>query len=589
MPRTYLLRYDPPPRTPVIDGEVYDPYKRSHEFGDSDSQAKLHEQLLTMSCAYYASHIIIGPPQHPYRGKFLLGKHHEVWDGAIREHRRILTRAQRDGGKSFFWCCAFPIWKADKNHPGCEIYIFSASQTLAEDRLATAVGQIEKNEKLQYLIPVGRDRTWSKREIKTTNGTLIRARGWGTRIRGGHPEYIVCDDPLDDHSLYSETVRNRATDFYFSAIVNMAHPDQQVVICSTPMHFADLYGKIEETKMYFVCDFPALDESGEPLFPERYDKAALEAKRQEVGPTRFAREFMCRPLTDEASLFPSHLFTGNDVRVPYRLGMPAAYWEEKGMMRYAGVDIAMSAEIGSDYFVIFTAAVDEQGRRWIVDIVRERGWGFQRQKDAIKECYAKYLPEVIHIESNQMQRVWPETLAEETGMNLRMFFTSGTAGSQPPKFWKKGMTTISVNKHHIDRGVPSLRVSLENRKWRIPRGDAHAIEMTDYWIGELQCISLQDGKVVSVGEHDDLVYGTWMADTAIRISGGLAAYWAGSDIAEGAVQPLMGVPQAGMDQLGPSLADLEEDDGFDPFGLKDQGGTNPLAMKPGIIGPSDNF
>jgi hypothetical protein len=302
-----------------------------------------------------------------------------------------------------------------------------------------------------------------------------------------------------------------------------------VVAHNTPMHNADLYGKIEETGRYWVKDFPALNEDGEPLFPERYSKEALADKAQELGPTRFAREFLVRPLTDEASLFPSHLFTGSDVRLPYKLGLPASYWEERGMLRYVGVDIAISAEIGSDYFVIFTAAVDRHGKRWIVDIVRERGMPYQAQKDAIRDAYHKYLPEIIHIEANQAQRVWADDLTQENSLPIRKFFTSGTAGSQPIQDWKKGMTQLTVNKHHLDRGIPALRLSLENRRWRIPRGDERAIEMTDIWMGELQCMSLQDGKVVSVGEHDDTCLATWMCDTAIRLSGGLTAYWAGGE------------------------------------------------------------
>ena len=46
---------------------------------------------------------------------------------------------------------------------------------------------------------------------------------------------------------------------------------------------------VEETKRYYVMDYPALNEDGEPLFPERYSAEALQDKAQEIGPTRFAR------------------------------------------------------------------------------------------------------------------------------------------------------------------------------------------------------------------------------------------------------------------------------------------------------------
>jgi len=577
-----LLRYCPPPRTPVVNGVQTDPFSRSQKFETRESRDKLHEQLLIMSLSYYAVEMLQGPAKSPYRGRVLLGKHHLELDEALREHRRLLVRAARDHGKSFYFCVAYTIWKAHKNHPGSLGYIFSASQTLAEERLKEMTDQLESNDKVNHLVPVGKDRVWSRREVKTTTGTLIRARGWGTKVRGGHPHWIIADDCLDDHSLYSETVRQRSVDFFFSAITNMVVPDGQIVVDGTPLHQTDLYSKIEETGRYFVRNYPARDaKTGEPLFPERYSVAALKDKETEIGPTRFAREFLVQPLTDASSLFPSHLFAG-DVRLPYKVGLPAEYWEKMGAIRYSGVDIAMSSEIGSDYFVIFTLAVDGRGRRWIVDIFRERGLPFQAQKDAIKECYAKYLPEVIHIEANQMQRVWPEEIINETAIPIRSFFTSGV---QPKHEWKKGMTSVTMNKHHLDRGVPSLRLSLENRLWRIPRGDATSIEKTDTWMGELQCLSLQGGRVVSVGEHDDVAMACWMADTAVRLSGGIAHYWAG-DTADAGQDPFDTAPvikdaavmrpDKGAEPVAESGVEVEDD--WDPFGLKLVGEGRPPTL-----------
>jgi hypothetical protein len=180
------------------------------------------------------------------------------------------------------------------------------------------------------------------------------------------------------------------------------------------------------------------------------------------------------------------------------------------------VDIAMSAETGGDYFVIFTVAVDGRGNRWVANLRREKGMSFQAQLDAIKDEYYLMKPETILIEANQMQRVWTDEIVRETDIPVKKFFTTGVGGTQPAQPWKKGATSISVNKHHLDRGVP-LRISLENRKWRIPRGDEKSIELTDYWIGEMGAIGWIDGKVQSVGEHDDMPMACWMTNTAVTM------------------------------------------------------------------------
>jgi hypothetical protein len=474
-----------------------------------------------------------------------------------------LIRAARDHGKSYFWDVAFPIWKAEFYQPS-DIYIFSSSQSMAEDRLNETRRELLNNPRHAHLLPSGNiDRIWNKRELVVgPSRTRIRARGWGVRVRGGHPPVIVCDDVLDDRCLYSETIRKKAEDYFFSVLVGMITPEGQIIVCGTPFHFADLYAKIEETKVYAVSTFKALNRGADgeltSLFPERYSVAQLLHKRdREIGTARFAREYQAQPLTDEASLFPSHLFEGKGIRVPYKLGMPAAYWEERGAVRYAGVDIAMSSSSSADYFVMFSVAVDPQGNRWIANIRRKKGLGFQQQLDIIKEEFALLRHDVIHIESNQMQRVWTDELRATTDLPIRAFFTSGVQPAQP---WKRGMTSITMGKHSLDRGVPSLRMGLENKKWRIPRGDAKAIAATDIWIGEMQCMSMQGGKVVSVGEHDDLVMACWMTETAVQL-GGASFYFVGDEEKTREVKEIPRISPAKKEEEFPT------EDGFDPFGL----------------------
>jgi hypothetical protein len=107
-------------------------------------------------------------------------------------------------------------------------------------------------------------------------------------------------------------------------------------------------------------------------------------------------------------------------------------------------------------------------------------------------------------------------------------------------------------------------------------------------MGELQCISFQDGKVVSVGEHDDTVMACWMADTAIRLSGGLAWSFAGAEQDKPQVTEVQGIPvlsgkKKAVEPTGPVP---ERDESFDPFGLREYGGSsNPLLTYPGIAKP----
>jgi hypothetical protein len=118
--------------------------------------------------------------------------------------------------------------------------------------------------------------------------------------------------------------------------------------------------------------------------------------------------------------------------------------------------------------------------------------------------------------------------------------------------WKKGATSIAVNKHHLDRGVPGLRISLEHKKWRIPRGNEHSIELTDLWIGEMGAIGWINGKVQSIGDHDDIAMAAWMTETAVQMGG------ARLDLAEDP-QPGLTLPAEGAaSEVRPSLSDPDK-------------------------------
>ena len=119
----------------------------------------------------------------------------------------------------------------------------------------------------------------------------------------------------------------------------------------------------------------------------------------------------------------------------------------------------------------------------------------------IVEAARKYDPAMIYIEANQMQRVWGDELIRTTDLPIKKF------------------TTTAREKHALDKGVPGLRVLLENAKFRIPRGDAHSVELTNVWREEMRSFTWHDGKLQSVGGHDDSVMACWICNQAISQGG----------------------------------------------------------------------
>lgn len=477
--------------------------------------------MLRAYLPFYASETLRGPAA--YGGRFLLGPHHVDWGDALRLHRRILELAARDHGKSYSFCFAYPIWMADVRAPRSLGYIFSATAGQAEDHLRKIRDEVvgggefgeAGNPKLAHLLPLKKD---TARTLRFANGSEIRARGFGTRVRGGHPFWAVADDVLNDDHLWSDGVRKKAIDYFLSAIEPMVVPGGQLVVVGTPFHNLDLYAHLETTGEFHVGKHPCYLPDGSPMWPARYDRAALETKRRILGSSlRWSREFLCTPISDDSSLFPSTLFETPGVKLPYPLGLPGHYWRDNGVTTYMGVDLSLSASARADWFVCFVLGVAPNGDRYVVDIVRRQGIGYQEQVDTVVGVARRYGCAMVFCEANQYQRVITDMVVRESDVPIKAFYTTGRGGSRQATSARRGMQkTYSSNKNALDQGVPSLRMLLENGKIRVPWAE-ETREVVQLWITEMVSFSWAQGRLQGVGAHDDTVMGLWMADRAAAV------------------------------------------------------------------------
>ena len=498
----------------------------------ADQAEELRRLMAKSYLPVYASEVLRGPPEYDY--KFLLGKHHLEWGNAINDNRRVLAQAARDHGKSHFFCLAYPIWMAHVRAPGRVGYIFSATDQQAKEHLDKIRKEVlgggehgDANPLLSSLLPLKKD---SARTIVFANGSEIRARGFGSRVRGGHPFWVICDDILNDDHIWSETVRRKAVDYYLSAIEPMVVPGGQLIVVGTPFHSQDLYNTLFEGGVYHVMKHPAVNKLGEPLWSARYNKSALETRKKILGSTlRWSREYLCEPISDDSSLFPSHLFEADGICLNYRAGLTAKHWNDIGYSTYMGVDLAISASAAADFFVCFIVAIDPKTQdRWVVDIYRQKGIGYQQQVDTIVSLSKSYGCEFVFVEANQYQRVISDMVIRTSDIPIKAFYTTGRQSKQVTT-QKRGMSgTYSANKNALDRGVPALRMLLENKKLRIPWAE-DTREKIKVWVEEMQSFGFTEGKLQGVGAHDDTVMAFWMADQAARVGGSFSADF-GSDL-----------------------------------------------------------
>lgn len=465
--------------------------------------AVAYQQMLQESLCLFAQdilHIEIGP-------------HLLEWETMVQNHRRLAINAARDHGKSAFFSYAYPIWRA-WSEPGCEVYIFSATLDQAMEFLDIIIyGRnnlrgMTNTPELAGLVPPANGRSRTERlnrgDVRFKNGSRIRALGYGKKIRGAHPKYVVLDDPLNDEDMYSETVRKKNIEYFKSAIVNMLMPGGQLCAVGTPYHIADLWGFLRENSRYVFKRFPGIvkgaDGKERALFPWRWTLKALRDKREEIGSVSFSREILCEPITDDLAIFPSYLFPplyDKSITLKPKRDVVRAL----GLSVFMGVDIARSASVGADYFVIFVIGVDRLGNHTILDIIREKGLPFKKQIEKITMTGKRYGADLILIEANSMQQVWTDEVIRTTDLPVKPFVTT------------------AQNKYPLDKGVPGLRILLENGKLSIPRGDEYSVKATNAWISEATQFGFIDGKLQGIGEHDDTVMAWWLASEAAKLGG----------------------------------------------------------------------
>lgn len=474
--------------------------------GEDTCWDDVYEQMLVASLCLFAKDVL----------GLEIGPHMVEWGNLVENHDRVAINAARDHSKTTFFSYAYPIWRAWAE-PGCQIYVFSAtldgSISFLED-IVYGNGESLKGlvniPMLEHLVPhkgdFARDPKvrLQRQDVRLTNGSRIRAVGYGKKIRGRHPKYIVLDDVLNDEDMYSETTRRKKIEYYRSAITNMASPGGQIIAVGTPFHAGDLWGWLRKNPEYVFKRYPGIykDRHGNEraLFPWRWPLDQLRRKKREIGPVAFTREILCQPISDDLSIFPSQLWPPlRDETLTLRPSLQEI--KERQLSCFAGVDIALSANVGSDYFVVFVVGVDPLGNHYVVDIVRRHGWGFQEQLRLIEETCRRYDVELCFIESNQAQRVWSDEMKRSTDVPVKEFFTT------------------AQNKYPLDRGLPSLRMLIENGKMVIPYGDAYSIEKCDIWMEEGIQFGFVDGKLQGAGDYDDTIMAWWMAEEAAKQGG----------------------------------------------------------------------
>lgn len=442
---------------------------------------------------------------------FQLSWHHLEWGELVHQHKKLCINAARDHGKSYYFSNAYAAWQLYRyKKPSTTRYskrptaassnrgfLFSFSLQQSVDLLEILKGTIEENEILkERLFPQSTANNWSATNIVCRNGARLTGKGFGSSVRGAHPYWIIVDDGLKDNVIYSSLQRNKSTDYFHSVIMNMLVPGGQIIVVGTPFHAEDLYGDLKTKNGWFVIEYPAIFPDGRILWPQRWSFKDLMDKKETQGSIIFSRENLCRPITNESSIFPMEILTRSLLRMEnYTLVDSREEFPVKFSKVVVGCDFAISANVGADYAVFSAWGIDElTDERWLLHLYREKGAKFFEQMNVLRRINSRFRPDLIVMENNTFQQIFVET-ADTEGMPVI------------------GHTT-GIDKYDLKTGWPHLSTLFERGKIHIPIGNVYSQQVKDLIFQDLGSVAFTEKGLESVGSHDDISSSFWLADLA---------------------------------------------------------------------------
>ncbi|WP_336802495.1 phage terminase large subunit [Kaistia sp. MMO-174] len=286
------------------------------------------------------------------------------------EITRLMISMPPRHGKSMLASEYFPAWYLGRN-PSHYVVAATYAQDLADDFGRKVRNQIA-DEGFKAVFPgvglkagstsVKRFHVEGPQDALTTDqdGAYF-ATGVGGPLTGRGAHLLLIDDPVKNREdADSEIIRRKMKDWYTSTAYTRLMPGGRVVIIQTRWHEDDLSGwLINEHKHegWDVLSLPAMDGEN-PLWPEQYDKDALERIRRALPARDWMALYQQSPVPDEGSYFLS------DWLRPYDKAPPL-----EQMTVYGGSDYAVTAD-GGDYTVHAVVGIDPAGYMYLLDLWR---------------------------------------------------------------------------------------------------------------------------------------------------------------------------------------------------------------------------
>ena len=340
---------------------------------------------------------------------FISGRHHAKMASAFErvasgELKRLIINMPPRHTKSEFASYLLPAWFLGK-YPDKKVI-----QTSHTAELAVGFGRKVRNlvDKDEYkrIFPGVALQTDSKAAGRwaTNKGGDYFAIGVGGAVTGKGADLLVIDDPHSEQEAAlaenSPEIYDKTYEWYTSGPRQRLQPGGSIIIVATRWAKRDLVGQVLKASVqrggddWEVIEFPAIMESGDPLWPEFWSLTELQALKRELPNSKWMSQYQQNPTSETSAIVKREWWQLWDKEDPPKCEFTLMAW-----------DTAFEKTQRADYSALTHWGVfykeDDAGLMQtniiLLNAFRER-MEFPRLKKVALEQYKEWEPDSIIIE-----------------------------------------------------------------------------------------------------------------------------------------------------------------------------------------------
>jgi predicted phage terminase large subunit-like protein len=355
------------------------------------------------------------------------GLHREMadWIDNGRTHKHGIV--PRDHLKTSVWTIANSVRRIVAK-PDIRILIGNETATNASHWLMRIEGIWQRNNLFQWLFPelipdFGVWKRWNQTEMVVPRDNdypeaTIEVIGVGGAVVSRHYNLIKLDDLIGKEASESADVMRKSIDWYQYCESLLEDPNRdEIHNFGTPWGFADLDAWIRKNEDYVDFFFRGCyDHAGDPIWPERFDRVALERIRKKYGSFKFSCQYLCVPRDPEAGGLNTddlRFYEWRDGCIVPRSGSLSLVIDPlRDLSRSIRVDPAISEKSGAARSAIIVDGVYKDERIFLLEAWAKRCEPF-KMIDQIFEFASKWSCTDIAFESVAYQRILKPVLEAE--------------------------------------------------------------------------------------------------------------------------------------------------------------------------------